>query len=159
MNRRMLLVLLAVAAAVLAVLGVLASQASLSTLEEPGPTETYLATTAKHWLVGRAARGLEAPAAAADGMSELRGEMNYIARCRACHGADGRTPTDVGRALYPRTPDLGSAAVQQYTDAELFVVIHDGVRLSGMPGFGKIHSDQEIWDLVRYVRSRAPPKN
>lgn len=153
MSRRKLYAGLIAVVMVLVGVGWFASRATLSALEPPGRAETYLATRAKHFLVGRASRGLIVPPPAADGMSEMRGEMNYGARCRACHGTDGRTPTDIGRAMYPPAPDLGSPAVQQYTDAELFVVIHDGIRLTGMPGFAKIHSDAEIWDLVRYVRS------
>jgi len=81
------------------------------------------------------------------------GKDLYMLRCASCHGFDGRTPTDVGRGMYPRTPDLGSPAVQQWSDAELFWIIKHGIRLTGMPGFGKIHSDEEIWHLVHYIRS------
>jgi mono/diheme cytochrome c family protein len=74
-----------------------------------------------------------------------------------CHGSNGRTPTVLGRSFYPPAPDLGSPAVQQYSDAGLFVVIKRGIRNTGMPGFGNIHSDEELWGLVSYVRSlRAP---
>ncbi len=74
-----------------------------------------------------------------------------------CHGSDGRTPTALGRSFYPPAPDLGSPAVQQYSDAELFVVIKCGIRNTGMPGFGNIHADEEIWALVSYVRSLGTP--
>lgn len=56
--------------------------------------------------------------------------------------------------MYPRAPDLGSAGVQQWSDPELFWIIKYGIRLTGMPGFAKIHSDEEIWYLVHYVRKR-----
>ena len=61
--------------------------------------------------------------------------------------------------MYPRAPDLGSPAVQRWSDAELFWIIKNGVRPTGMPGFAHIHSDEEIWNLVRFVRSlgTAPP--
>jgi mono/diheme cytochrome c family protein len=42
---------------------------------------------------------------------------------------------------------------QAYNDAELFWIIKNGVRLSGMPAFGKVESDERIWHLVRYVRT------
>jgi len=63
----------------------------------------------------------------------------------------------LGRSFYPRVPDLSSAQVQAYSDAELFWIIKNGIHLSGMPGFGNIHSDEEIWDLVSYVRSLGAP--
>jgi mono/diheme cytochrome c family protein len=43
--------------------------------------------------------------------------------------------------------------VQQYSDPELFWIVKNGIRLSGMPGFGKVESDEHIWDLVRYLRT------
>ena len=144
-----LLVLLVVAAG----LTFVAYQFNLSALNEPGRTETYLATKAKLWLVGRSARGPLPPAPPSDSSSGALGEMDFMENCAACHGKDGRKPTDIGRWMYPRSLDLGSPEVQQWSDAELFWIIKNGIRLSGMPGFGKIHSDVEIWNLVQYVRS------
>lgn len=139
---------------------VVIENASLSSLSDPGPLETSVATAAKHWLVARRARGLLPPAPPNDAASLTNGQMQFGARCAFCHGQDGRTPTDVGRGLYPRTLNLSLPAVQDYSDAELFVVIKYGIRLSGMPGFGRIHSDQEIWHLVHYVRNLSvPPKS
>jgi mono/diheme cytochrome c family protein len=62
--------------------------------------------------------------------------------------------------MYPRVPDLGSPSVQQWSNAELFWIIKNGIRQSGMPGFARIHPDDTIWDLVHYVRSiPAQPKS
>ena len=79
----------------------------------------------------------------------------YIA-CVMCHGEDGRTPTQIGLSLYPPTPSLSAPEVQQYTDPELFWVVKNGIRLTGMPGFGRFYSDQQIWHLVRYIRTLNP---
>lgn len=77
-----------------------------------------------------------------------------------CHGLSGRTQTDAGRWMYPRAADLGSAHVQQYSDRELFWIIKNGIRLSGMPAFGKVETDERIWDLVHYTRTfRSSPAN
>ena len=76
-----------------------------------------------------------------------------------CHGQDGLTPTQIGRSLYPPSPSLGAPDVQRYTDPELFWVVKNGIRLSGMPGFGRIYSDQQIWDLVRYMRTLKASSN
>ncbi len=135
------------------------NQMNLSALNEPGRVETYAATRAKHWIVGRSARRNLPAAPPNDGTSLAVGQMMYRGECAACHGVDGRTPSDIGRWMYPRTLDLGSPEVQQWSDPELFWIIKNGIRLSGMPGFGKIHSDEQIWHLVHYVRSlRAQPK-
>jgi mono/diheme cytochrome c family protein len=50
--------------------------------------------------------------------------------------------------MYPRVFDLGSPDVQGMSDRELFWVIKNGIRLSGMPGFAKIKSDEQIWELT-----------
>ncbi len=144
-----LLVLLLIAAGVIFA----AYQFSLSALNEPARVETYLATRAKLWIVGRSARGPLPPAPPNNKTSLAIGQMVFGGECAACHGNDGRTPTDIGRWMYPRTLDLTSPEVQQWSDAELFWIIKNGIRLSGMPGFGKIHSDEQIWHLVHYVRS------
>ena len=42
----------------------------------------------------------------------------------------------MGRGLYPRAPDMRLAATQNLSDAELFYLIENGIRLTGMPGWG-----------------------
>ena len=84
------------------------------------------------------------------------GEKLYGTECAACHGMNGRVPTDAGRWMYPRAADLTSLEVQSYTDRELFWIVRNGIRLSGMPAFGKVESDEHIWSLVHYVRSLNP---
>jgi len=55
--------------------------------------------------------------------------------------------------MYPRASDLTSREVQDYSDRELFWIVKNGIRLSGMPAFGKVESDEHIWNLVNYVRT------
>ncbi len=153
-----ILVLAAVVLVVLAIVLVLASQIDLSALPDPGPRETSMATSAKRWLIGRAARRSVTSVPTADASSADNGSMTYGMDCDTCHGKDGRHPTENGQWMYPRVPDLGSPGVQEWSDAELFWIIKNGVRFSGMPGFGKMQSDKEIWDLVRYVRSLGENK-
>ena len=62
--------------------------------------------------------------------------------------------------MYPRAPGLGAPDVQEMSNAEIFWVIKNGIRLSGMPGFACINSDEQIWQLTYYVRSLGEqPKN
>jgi hypothetical protein len=44
-------------------------------------------------------------------------------------------------------------------DPELFWVVKNGIRLTGMPGFGRFYSDPQIWHLVRYIRTLNPSPN
>lgn len=131
---------------------------SVSALPDPGRFETFAANEAKNWLVYRESRTAtlkQPPITPAD----LDNAQNIFgSECANCHGNDGRTPTDMGRGLYPRAPDLGSEEVQHWSDRELFWIIRNGIRLSGMPAFGKQLTDQETWSLVQYVKSLRPAK-
>jgi len=61
--------------------------------------------------------------------------------------------TESGASWYPRAADLTSREVQRYSDRELFWIVKNGVRLSGMPAFGNVEPDEHIWNLVEYVRT------
>ncbi len=131
----------------------LAFQFNLSAVPDPGRFEARIATMGKHWLVSRNAKGIRVPASSSGQESLDSGGMTFNGDCAFCHGQDGKTPTDVGQSMYPRVPSLASPEVQSWSDAELFWIIRNGNRYTGMGAFGKSLSDGQIWDLVRYVRS------
>jgi mono/diheme cytochrome c family protein len=133
--------------------GVLTAQFNLSALPEPGKTETLLATKAKHFYARRASRTVLAVKPRDERISVQDGDKLFGTECSECHGYTGRTPTDAGRWMYPRAADLGSTEVQSYSDRELFWIVKNGIRLSGMPAFGRVESDEHIWKLVRYLRT------
>ena len=144
-----------VGAFVLAILAALvfASQFSLSALPEPGKTETYLAGKLRRALIHRASRRENIPPAPADRAASIEeGDKLYGTECGDCHGLDGHSPTDEGRWMYPRSANLISPETQQYSDRELFTIIRNGIRLSGMPAFGRVETDEHIWNLVHYLR-------
>jgi mono/diheme cytochrome c family protein len=125
----------------------------LSVLPDPGPVETAMAMRAKKFLVARASRDGVPPEPPNSAASMAEGQKRFGVECSMCHGLSGRTPTDNGRWMYPRAADLGSDSVQKYSDRELFWIIKHGIRLSGMPAFGKVETDEHIWDLIRYTRT------
>ncbi len=130
-----------------------ATRLNLTALNEPGSFETYAATRAKHWIIARSTRREAISNSSRNGgAGVVDGEKVFGAECASCHGMTGRTPTDPGRWMYPRAADLGSASVQRYSDAELFWIIKNGIRLSGMPAFAKVETEDTMWNLVRYVR-------
>ena len=160
MKRWILVVLVALALAVVVIVGL--TQIRLDALQEPGHVETFLATLVKHLLVRRSSREGIPPAPTNLQASIEEGDKLYATDCSMCHGPDGRTPTDSGRWMYPRASDLTSPEVQQYRDRQLFWIVKNGIRLSGMPAFGKVEPDEHIWNLVHYLRTlrqSAPPKS
>jgi mono/diheme cytochrome c family protein len=142
--------------------GMVAFQFNLSAISEPGLIERLLATKGKRLLIRRASRGEIAPPPADLQGSVSEGDKLFGTECSECHGYSGRKSTDAGRWMYPRAADLGSAEVQAYSDRELFWIVKNGVRLSGLPAFGRVESGEHIWNLVHYVRTfqvSANPRN
>jgi mono/diheme cytochrome c family protein len=155
MRNKCLIAFLAVLVIVIVAAVIFAYRFDLSALPEPGPRETRMANAARHWLISRAARSVPADSGTSPA-SVAAGRMYFLGECANCHGTDGRTPTEIGRWMYPRALDLSSPEVQGWSDRELFWIIKNGVRLSGMPGFGKVFNDTQVWQLVGYVRSMKP---
>jgi mono/diheme cytochrome c family protein len=149
----------AIVLAVALTLGV-AMRFSLSALPEPGHTETFLATQIKRFLVHKGSRQGVPPAPADRVAGAKAGEEIFSMECASCHGSSGYDLTDAGRWMYPRAADLTSRASQSYSDQEIFWIVKNGVRMTGMPAFGKVESEENIWDLVFYVRilPKAVPK-
>lgn len=135
------------------------SQFNLSAMPEPASMENYLATSARRLLVRRGSRGAIPTAPANLAASIEEGDKLYGTDCAACHGLGGNNPTDAGCWMYPRAADLTSREVQQYSDRELFWIVRNGIRLSGMPAFGKVETDEHIWNLVQFVRTLRDSTN
>lgn len=113
--------------------------------------------------VARAARALATPARVRDRVAPTPvgpdmladARLHWAAHCAFCHAADGSGATPIGAAMYPRPGDLREPRVQALTDGELYGVIQNGVRLTGMPAFGRpgVDDDAESWALVAFLRT------
>ncbi|MEO6096475.1 MAG: cytochrome c [Fibrobacteria bacterium] len=82
------------------------------------------------------------------------GAGHFKTMCIACHGAPGTEPSEIGKGLNPEAPELSEAS-SEWSDSELHWIIKNGVRMTGMPAFGKSHDDREIWSLVAFTRAMA----
>ena len=126
---------------------------NLTALREPGRLETSVANWGTHFLIRRASRHEIPPRPQVTKASVGTGGTHYGLECSICHGTDGRAQTPLGRWMYPRVADLTSKQVQSYSDQELFWIIQNGIRYTGMPAFAKVETEDHIWDLVNYVRT------
>jgi mono/diheme cytochrome c family protein len=126
---------------------------NVTALREPGRVETAVANWNLRFLVRRAShQGI--PQRPVDTKASIAsGSTLYASECGICHGSDGRSPTPMGRWMYPRAADLSSEQVQSFSDQELFWIIQNGIRFTGMPAFGKVETGDNIWNLVNYVRT------
>lgn len=79
---------------------------------------------------------------------------HFADHCASCHGNDGGGNTEVGRNLYPPAPDMRLADTQQLSDGELYYIIHNGIRWTGMPAWGEPgnSNDQDSWKLALFIR-------
>ena len=126
---------------------------NLTALPEPGPAETRLANLSKRYFIHRVSRhGIPSPPQDTKASIE-RGGSHYGLDCSVCHADDGRSQRPLGQWMYPRASDLTSKQVQSYSDQELFWIIQNGIRFTGMPAFGSVETPDHVWDLVNYVRT------
>lgn len=86
--------------------------------------------------------------AALAGASETSGATTFKSKCVLCHGADGTGNTSLGKQL--QAADLHSKDIQKKSDTELHKIVHDGN--GNMPPFGEQLSDDEIDQVIKYVR-------
>jgi mono/diheme cytochrome c family protein len=140
-----------ISAGLVVAVGLLALRGGISARPEPSAVEAALARHVRHLAVPAAAQGLQDPVPPGD--DTLRqGRAHFADHCASCHGNDGKGDTEMGRALYPRSPDLTAPATQELSDGELFYIIENGIRLTGMPGWGGAGRPEESWKLVQFIR-------
>jgi len=85
------------------------------------------------------------------------GQRNFSSYCMVCHGLDGQnTGVPFAQKMSPPVPLLTSPAVQGYSDGQLKWVIDNGIFPSGMPASKGTLTDEEIWQIVVYLRHLPP---
>ena len=155
MRRAVLIVVVSCAVALLSGAIAIASmvRSGLSAHDEPTRLEASVARTVRHWAVPSELRNAKNPMALTPEVL-AEGRAHFADHCAGCHGNDGKGGSGFGKQMYPRTPDMTLAATQSLSDGELFSIIENGVRLTGMPGFGRgtAESAHGSWSLVHFIR-------
>lgn len=81
------------------------------------------------------------------------GARHYDSTCAVCHGAPGRELSEISKGMNPSPPTLHSGEPQrEYKDAELYWIIENGIRMTGMPGFGATHDQKDLWAMVAFIK-------
>jgi mono/diheme cytochrome c family protein len=119
--------------------------------KKPSKWEARLANMAKDVVIPVEAKNLKNPLAQNPDAAQ-EGQKIFMGSCAMCHGTDGHARTSLGLAMYPPAMDLTSPHVQHWTDAELFWIIQNGVRLTGMPAWKSMISETDSWKLVNFIR-------
>jgi len=153
MTRGNLILLLVVAAVGLAVAaGASILHHGLSARATPTAMEAMIARNVRHLAIPANARNEHNPIAASDETLK-EASAHFADHCASCHGNDGSGDTMYGKGLYPKPPNLRLEVTQKLSDGELFWIIENGVRFTGMPAFGGgPHSQDDSWKLVLFIR-------
>jgi mono/diheme cytochrome c family protein len=122
-----------------------------SARDNPSALEAYVAKTARKLSIPASERDAKNPfAPTAEILSEAR--AHFADHCATCHGNDGNGKTGIGQNLYPKSPDLRQSETQDLTDGQIYYIIHNGIRLTGMPAWGRPGKDDDSWKLVLFIR-------
>ncbi|OFW06378.1 MAG: hypothetical protein A3G20_07965 [Acidobacteria bacterium RIFCSPLOWO2_12_FULL_59_11] len=132
-------------------LGVSILRHGFSARDEPSRLEALLARHVRRIAIPASAKEFQNPyPVTEEKLTEAR--EHWVAHCTLCHALDGSGYTAIGRNLYPKPPDLRQADTQQLSDGELFYIIRNGIRFTGMPAWDGEDSSEEIWTVVSLIR-------
>jgi cytochrome c553 len=141
-------------AAVIVILAVVAAGRlnGLSTREEPSAAERLLVRAARRMAIPRDGRAAVNPVSFSQAVwAESR--AHFADHCATCHANDGSGQTEIGQRFYPKVPDMRLADTQDLTDGEIYWIIENGIRLTGMPAWGPGGGrDLDTWGLVHFIR-------
>jgi mono/diheme cytochrome c family protein len=131
--------------------GALLLRGGISARPEPSRLEARAARALRSWAIPADARDARNPVPAGP-QAISAGLAHFADHCAVCHANDGSGRTEMGRGLYPRPPDMRRGETQRLTDGELFYIIENGVRLTGMPAWGGEGTAEGSWQLVHFIR-------
>ena len=122
---------------------------SFSAREKPMAIEAFLARHARSLALPPGVRGLKNPVEV-NPLVLAEARDHFADHCATCHGNKGDGKTMINEGLYPPAPDMRELETQNLSDGEIFYIIKNGVRFTGMPGWGG--EDMENWKLVAFIR-------
>lgn len=153
---RALVVIVIVASVIAGAAAYSIARRGLGTRTQPSRAEQIIARSMRRLAAPSGVRATANPVQATDAI--LAESLEHFAdHCALCHANNGSGDNEIGRSLYPRAPDMRAAATQSLSDAELFSIIENGIRLTGMPAWstGTPDGERASWGLVHFIRHLA----
>jgi thiosulfate dehydrogenase len=127
---------------------------------KPGGLELWIAGTSLDETLRKQAPKGPNPIALTDA-NLIQGISLYGQHCAICHGtASGAvSASPVAKGLYPAPPQLADEGVEDDGEGESYWKIKHGIRLTGMPAWGRTMSDRQIWTLALFLKhmDKLPP--
>ncbi len=119
-----------------------------ATVPHTGLERIIFSTVMRNSVISRAANNVE------NVRSEdqvRKGFREYAEMCTICHGAPGKEQSEISKGMHPGPPNLAEAP-RQWNSAQLFWIVKNGIKMTGMPAFGPTHSDDQIRNIVAFVQ-------
>ena len=111
----------------------------------------WLLTTVRERSIARQSRHI-VPPSLNDAVRVQAGASLYDAMCVSCHSAPGRARSEISQGLYPSPPELSRTRAHRASDTAAYWIVKNGLRMTGMPAFAPTHSEQELWNLVAFLK-------
>jgi mono/diheme cytochrome c family protein len=143
--------------AVLAIIGAVAFSFSgrydvSAATPDSWPVAWLLRNTSAH-SISKAAADIAIPPGLETPDAVKAGAQLYGQECVYCHGAPGEEATGLAKGLNPQPPAL-LAAERQNLPNVTFWVIKNGIRMTGMPAWGKTYADDKIWNVAAFLHQK-----
>ena len=82
----------------------------------------------------------------------VAGFKRYQTDCMTCHGGPGVARAEWVKGLEPTPPFLLNSG-EQWSSQQLHSILAHGVKMSAMPSWGETRSNEQIWDLVAFLKA------
>jgi thiosulfate dehydrogenase len=134
--------------------------APVATSDSPMPMEKYLAKKALHARIEREAPKRDVSQFTTADLSD--GATVYQKNCAFCHSLPNQPPSAPAKGMFPAPPQLFTSD-GMVTDDPVGVTywkVKNGIRLTGMPGFGASLTEQEMWNVSALLAraDKLPPE-
>lgn len=123
---------------------------NISAMSPHNKLTLWMIRTLKDNSIEHRYKNIKAPDNLTDSTLVNIGFSHYNEMCVGCHGAPGISNNEIGKGLYPHPPNLAHSA-KEMSPSELFWITKNGIKMTGMPAFGKTHSDDKIWAIVAFM--------
>ena len=121
-----------------------------ATAGHTGIEQWYLSTMSRRSIQARAG-DVVVPAVLADSATVARGAFAYREMCQTCHGGPDVERSVTGEGITPTPPYLHEDSTR-WQPNEVFWIVQNGIKMAGMPAYGPTHTDEELWEIVAFVK-------
>jgi thiosulfate dehydrogenase len=107
----------------------------------------------------KSSRDLKSPLPVNDNTLKAGADV-YTGNCAMCHGAFQRPKPDLAKYMFPPPPQLlGDEKVTDDPEGQLYWIVTNGIRMTGMPAFDKVIDQNRRWQvtmLIKHADSLSP---